>query len=70
MIRQKDLKFFATDNNKHEAIFKFQGQSARSQRWVVLELGWIEGNFSTCEPDFYKELFQIHDDTQDINTFK
>ena len=29
MLRQKDLKFVATDKNKIEAKFKFQGQSAR-----------------------------------------
>ena len=55
MIRQKDLKFVATDKNKNEAKFKFQGQSARSQRWFDLDLDWIEVNFSTHEPDFYKE---------------
>ena len=55
---------------KNEAKFKFQVQSARSQRWFDLELDWIEVNFSTREPDFYKKLFQSHDDTQDINTFR
>ena len=30
-ILRKDLKFVATDKNKNEAKFKFQGQSARSQ---------------------------------------
>ena len=29
-IRRKDLKCVATDMNKNEAQFKFQGQSARS----------------------------------------
>ena len=38
MIRQKYLKFAATDRNKNEAKFKFQGQSARSQRWFDLDL--------------------------------
>ena len=28
-LRRKDLKFVATDKNKNEAKFKFQGQSAR-----------------------------------------
>ena len=69
-IRRKDLKFVATDKNKNEAKFKFQGQSARIQQWFDLELYWIEVNFSTCEPSFYKKPFQIHDDTQDINTYK
>ena len=70
MIRREDLNFVATDKNKNEAKFKFQGQSARSQQWFDLDLDWIEEKFSTCEPDFYKKPFQIHDDTQDINTFK
>ena len=69
-IRRKDLKFFATDKNKNEAKFKFHGISARSQRWFDLDLDWIEVNFRTCEPGFYKKLFQIHDNTQDINIFK
>ena len=54
-LRCKDLKFFATDKNKSEAKFKFQGQSTRSQLWFDLDLDWIETNFSTCEPDFFKE---------------
>ena len=68
--RRKDLKFAGTDRNKNEAKFKFQGQSARSQRWFDNDLDCIEVNFSTCEPNLYKRLFQIHDDTQDNNTFK
>ena len=57
MIRQKDLNFFVIDKNQSEAKFKFQGRSARSQRWFDLEFDWIEINFSTHEPDFYKETF-------------
>ena len=64
------MKFVATDKNKNKAKFKFQGQSARSQLWFNLDLNWVEINFSTREPDFYKKLFQSHDDTQDDNTFK
>ena len=52
------------------AKFKFQGRSARSQRWFDLEFDWIEVNFRTCDPDFYKKLFLVHEDTQDTNTFK
>ena len=37
---------------------------------IDLDLDWIEVNFSTREPDFYGKLFQSHDYTQDINTFK
>ena len=69
-LQHKDLIFFATDKNKNEAKFKFQGQSARSQLWSDLDINWVEIDFSTREPDFYKIFFQIHDDTQDINTFK
>ena len=54
----------------NEAKFNFQGRSARSQRWFDLDLDYIEVNFSTREPDFYKKHFQIHDDTQDKNTYK
>ena len=64
------MEFVATDQNKNEAKFKFQGQSARSQRWFDLDLYWIELNFSTFEPNFYKKRFQSHNDTQDINTFR
>ena len=70
MLRQKYSKFVAADRNKKEAKFKFQGKYARSQSWFNLEFYWIEVNFSTREPDLYKKLSQIHDYTQDINTFK
>ena len=70
ILRRKDLKFVATNNIKNEGKFKFQGQSARSQRWFDIDFDWIEVNFITREPDFYKKLFQSHDNTQDIDTFK
>ena len=41
IIRQKYLKCFATNKNKNEAKFKFQGQSARSQRWFDLDFDFI-----------------------------
>ena len=69
-VCRKDLKFVAIDQNKSAAKFKCQGLSARSQPWFDLDLDWIEINFSTREPDFYKKLFQSHDNTQDDNTFK
>ena len=56
-LRQKDLKFVATDRNTNEAKFKFQGLSERSQRWFDIDLDWVEVNFITREPDFYKKLF-------------
>ena len=56
-IFRKDSKFVATDKNKNEAKFKFQGQYARSQLWFDLDLNWVEINFITREPDFYKKPF-------------
>ena len=55
---------------KTKSKFKFKGQSARSQLWFDLDLYWIDINFSTREPDFYKKLFQSHDNNQDEDTFK
>ena len=52
---RKDLQFAAADKNKNEAKFKFQGQSARSQLRLDLDLKWVDINFSTREPDFYKK---------------
>ena len=70
MLHRKDLKIVAIDKNKNEAKFKFQVQSARSKCWFELDFDWIEVNFSTWEPDLYRKRFQIHDYTQDTNTFK
>ena len=67
---RKDLLFDAADKNKTESKFKFQVQSARSQLWFELDLDWIDINFSTREPDFYKRIFQSHDNKQDKDTFK
>ena len=69
-FRRKDLKFDAADKTKNKSNFKFQGQSRRSRLWFDLDLDWININFSTHEPDFYKKLFQSHDNEQDTNTFK
>ena len=52
MLRRKDLKFVATDQNKHEAKLNVQGQLSRSQRWFDLDFDWIKVYFSTHEPDF------------------
>ena len=56
-LRRKDLKFAAVDKNKNEAKFNFRRLSARSQRWFDIEFDCIEVNFSTREPDLYKEKF-------------
>ena len=73
MLCRQDLIFFATDNIKNEAKFKFQGQSARSQHWFDLDFDWIKVNFSTREPDLYKKLFKsmtIHKIQIRIKSFK
>ena len=70
MISWKDLKFIAENNNKNEAKFKLQGPSAISQCWFDLDFDCIEVNFITHAPDFYKKIFQIHDNTQDTNISK
>ena len=67
---RKYLQFVAADKNKSEAKFKFQGKSARSQLWFDLDLDWIDTNVSTREHDFYKKIFQSHDDKLDYITFK
>ena len=61
-FRRKDLLFDAAEKNKNESKFKLQVQSTRSQLWFDLDLDWIDMNFSTREPDFYKKLFQSYDD--------
>ena len=72
-LRQKDLKFIAAYSNINEAKFKFQCQSARSQRWFDLDYYWVEQNFSTHEPSFYKKFFKsmtIHKILINLNSFK
>ena len=64
------MKFDAADKNRNKSKFKFQGQSGRSRLWFDLDLDWIDINFSTREPYFYRKHFQIHDHEQDTNTFK
>ena len=67
---RKDLKITEENKNKNEVKFKFQGQSARSQRWFNIDLDCIEEHFSTREPIFYKTIYKRHDETKDTNTFK
>ena len=40
--------------------YLFQGKSLISKHWFDLYIEWIEGNFSTRKPQFYKRLFQIN----------
>ena len=69
-FRRKDLKFDAADKNKNGSKFKFQGQSGRSKLCFDLDLDLIDINFSTREPDFYKKLFQNHDNEQETDSFR
>ena len=70
IIRRKDLKITEANRNRNKAKFKFQGQYEILQRWFDLDFDCIEVNFSTRETDFYRRIFQGHDDTQDINKFQ
>ena len=52
--------------------YNFQGKSARSRRWFDLDYVWLEENFRTREPDFYKKLYQAKfrgDDTKIYQIF-
>ena len=56
MIHRKN-----SDNKKEKENTKkynFQGKYARSIRWFDLDYEWLEENFRTCEPYFYKRLYQ------------
>ena len=55
-LHLKDLKFIAANKNENKDKFKFQGLSKISQRWFDLEFDWRKVNFSTREPDFYKNF--------------
>ena len=70
IFHRKDLNITEENKDKNDDKFKFQGQVARSQRWFDLDFDCIQENFSTHEPDFYKKIYQSHDDTQDTNTLK
>ena len=65
MFRRKDLKFDAADKKKNPSKIIFQGQSARSRYWFDLDLDWIDINFSTGEPGFYRKLYQNHEKEQE-----
>ena len=39
-------------------MYLFQGQFARLKHWFDLDIEWVEKDFSTREPHFYKRLFQ------------
>ena len=56
MIRRME----SDDKKEKENIkkYNFQGQSARSRRWLDLDHQWLEENSRTREPYFYEKLYQ------------
>ena len=67
MIRQKD----SDNKNKVEKTkkYNFQGQSSISIRCFDLDHEWLEDNFRTREPDFYKNIYQKHINVQETKTY-
>ena len=57
-LRRKYLKLITENKNKNQVKFKFQGLSARSQRWFDLDFDWFKVNFSTRRPDLYNIFFK------------
>ena len=47
MLRKKYVKNTESNKYKNEDKFKFQGQSARSQRWFDIDFDWVGGKVST-----------------------
>ena len=70
MIRHKNFNISEeNENNKNENKVKFQSQSEKSHCLFDVDFDWTLENFSTHEPNFYKKIYQRHDETQDKNTF-
>ena len=68
MIHRKD-----PDNKKEKEktkTYDFQGKSARSTRWFDLDHEWLEENFRTREPDFYKKVYQEKIKGDDKKTYQ
>ena len=61
MLSPKYQQITEVNKIENKYTFNFHGHSTRSQRWLYIGFYWIERNFSTREPDFYKEIFQRHD---------
>ena len=47
----------------------FQGQSEILKYWFDLDIDWVEENFSTREPQFYKRLLQTNIEGQSVITY-
>ena len=50
--------------------YQFQGQSARLTRQFNLDNQWSEGKFYTREPDFYKLIYKINTEGQEMETYQ
>ena len=51
--------------------YNFQGKSARSRCWFSLDHEWLEENFMTYEPYFYRKIIKMFrgDDTKTYQLF-
>ena len=58
MIRQRKSE----DKKEREKTkkYNFEGQSARSRHWFDIDHEWLEENFRTREPDFYRNCIKIN----------
>ena len=60
------------DKNEKENTKKYnsQGQSAIPKRWFDLDHEWLEENFSTRGPEFYKIIYQMDVKCQEMKTYQ
>ena len=49
---------------------KFEGQYIGSTGWFNFDYNFLNINFSTLEPDFYRKLFEKDIEVQDIEPYK
>ena len=50
--------FRGVNRQKTKRKYLFQGNYKILNNWFYIDIEWIEENFSTREPQFYKSLFQ------------
>ena len=67
-IRQNYLYNKIENNNIKK--YQFRGQYARSTRWFDLDHEWLEKKFCTREMDFYKQLYNINTEGQEMETYQ
>ena len=54
---------------KLEETTSFEGQFAGSKHWFDHDIQWVEENFSTREPQFYKRLFLSNIEGQAVSKY-